>query len=114
MTIPAEYPLAGVRVIDLSTEIAGPYCGKLFADAGAVVIKVEPPAGDPFCPQQWPWLSRRCLDVRGDGDFHDDLPRPERTVAQDAAGARHRDPVHRAGQGRLGWLHHHHQPAPTS
>ena len=41
-------PLAGLRVIDLSTEITGPYASKLFADAGADVVKVEAPAGDPL------------------------------------------------------------------
>jgi crotonobetainyl-CoA:carnitine CoA-transferase CaiB-like acyl-CoA transferase len=40
--------LSDLRVVDLSTGIAGPYCTKLFADAGAEVIKVEPPAGDPL------------------------------------------------------------------
>src|SRR3546814_8160911 len=39
-------PLAGVKVIDLSASIAGPYGGTLLADLGAEVIKVEPPDGD--------------------------------------------------------------------
>src|SRR4030042_6695091 len=35
--------LSNVRVIELAQGGAGPYCGKLLADAGAEVIKVEPP-----------------------------------------------------------------------
>ena len=40
--------LEGLRVVDLTRGIAGPYCTKLFVDAGAEVVKVEPPAGDPY------------------------------------------------------------------
>lgn len=39
-------PYAGLRVLDLSQGIAGPYCGMLLAQYGAEVIKVEPDAGD--------------------------------------------------------------------
>src|SRR5437588_12354436 len=40
--------LRDLRVLDFSTEIAGPYATELLADAGADVVKVEEPAGDPL------------------------------------------------------------------
>ncbi|MSQ24814.1 MAG: CoA transferase [Dehalococcoidia bacterium] len=58
-------PLHGVRVVDLSTGIAGPFCAKLLATLGASVLKVEPPRdGDP---------SRQV------GPFPGDVPHPEKS-----------------------------------
>jgi formyl-CoA transferase/succinyl-CoA--D-citramalate CoA-transferase len=49
--------LAGLRVLELGHIIGGPFCGHLFADHGAEVIKVEPPGkGDPM--REWGGLYR--------------------------------------------------------
>lgn len=45
-TTATPLPLQGVKVIELSHLIAGPYCGQLLAEEGATVIKVEPPEGE--------------------------------------------------------------------
>jgi crotonobetainyl-CoA:carnitine CoA-transferase CaiB-like acyl-CoA transferase len=55
----------GVKIVEYATMVSGPYCGKLFADMGADVIKVEdPPDGDP---------------ARQRGPFPSDQPHPERS-----------------------------------
>ena len=64
--------LDGVRVVDCTTEIAGPYCSKLLADAGADVVKVEPPEGDPL--RDW-----------GSGALFEFLNTSKRSVRGDAA-----------------------------
>ena len=57
--------LEGLKVVELASFVAGPYCAKLLADLGADVIKIEePPAGDL---------------ARTRGPFPDDIPHPERS-----------------------------------
>ena len=52
MTDPKSGPLAGLRVIEMGSLIAGPFCGQILGDFGADVIKLEDPGkGDPM--RQW-------------------------------------------------------------
>jgi crotonobetainyl-CoA:carnitine CoA-transferase CaiB-like acyl-CoA transferase len=58
-------PLAGIKVLDLSSYIAGPYGCTLLADLGAQVIKIEPPGGDTLrsYPSSLPHESRGFLGI---------------------------------------------------
>ena len=41
-----SYPLSGVKVLDMSRVLAGPFAGRMLCDLGADVVKLEPPEGD--------------------------------------------------------------------
>ena len=76
----SRQPLAGVRVVDISSSYAAPTASMYLADMGADVIKVEPPRGDdargwgpPFLNGEAAWFlsvnrNKRslCLDLRSD------------------------------------------------
>ena len=42
----AQYPLHGLKVLDFSRVLAGPFAGRMLSDLGADVVKIEPPDGD--------------------------------------------------------------------
>lgn len=80
----ARGPLSGIRVLDLSAYIAGPYGCSLLADQGAEVVKIEPPAGDNLrkYPSTLESESRAFLGVnRSKLGIALDLKRPEGLAA---------------------------------
>ena len=76
-TVTSAGPLADLRVIDLSTVIAGPNCARYLADFGADVIKVERPTGDSLRNMAW-------RDPRdGEGLWWKLVNRNKRTISLD-------------------------------
>ena len=51
-TIPVRQPLAGVRVLDMGTRIAAPFCAGILGEQGAEVIKIEDPIGGDGDPHE--------------------------------------------------------------
>lgn len=85
-------PLAGIRVIDLSRFLAGPFCTQMLADMGAKVIKVEPrEGGDPV---------RRggSRTLRGESLFFLARNRNKKSLAVDVKKAAGREMIHKLVQ----------------
>ncbi len=81
-TTPTPQALAGLRVVDISTFIAGPFCAVQLGEFGAEVIKLElPTGGDPLrkfgtmteCGDSLPWLS----EARNKKSITLDLRKPQ-------------------------------------
>lgn len=68
-------PLAGLRVLEFGSLIAGPFAGQLLGDYGAEIIKVEPPGGDPM--RSWGVLHQ------GQGLWWTSIARNKRSVVID-------------------------------
>ena len=69
--------LEGLKVIDLSRVLGGPYCGQMLADHGADVIKIEPPQGDETRTWGPPF------DDEGISAYFAGINRNKRTIALD-------------------------------
>jgi formyl-CoA transferase len=83
---PARGPLTGVRVLDLSRILAGPWAGQLFADLGAEVIKVERPGkGDDTRGWGPPFLKDRDGRDTGESAYFLCTNRGKRSITLDIA-----------------------------
>lgn len=94
---PAAGPLAGIRVVDCSTVLAGPYCTMLLADLGADVVKVEPPDGDGTRGWGPPWLApgREGPDDQGTAAYYLAANRNKRSIRLDLKAPAGRDVLRR-------------------
>jgi crotonobetainyl-CoA:carnitine CoA-transferase CaiB-like acyl-CoA transferase len=94
----ATGPLAGLRVIDMSTVLAAPLASQILADYGADVIKVEPPGGDVFRH-----AGAKRNPLMGPVFMH--ANRNKRSAVIDARDRRGRDAILRLCRGAHGFLH---------
>ena len=85
-------PLDGLRVIDLTQMLAGPYCTMLLADLGADVIKVEPPGGD-MTRFSGPFMEED--QERAYGGYFGSINRNKRSIVLDLKTARGKDVLRR-------------------
>ena len=90
--------LEGIRVIDLSRVLAGPYCAQLLADFGATVIKVESPEGD----ENRRWLP---LNPNGESTNFGSVNRGKRSLVLNLKSPAARDVLHRLAIGADVLLH---------
>ena len=72
--------LAGLRVVDLTQMLAGPYCSMLLADQGADVVKIEPPEGD-LTRNLGPFLESD--KARAFGGYYQSINRNKRSIVLD-------------------------------
>ncbi|MEZ0240374.1 MAG: CaiB/BaiF CoA transferase family protein [Chloroflexota bacterium] len=88
--LPADGPLAGLRVVDCSTVLAGPYCTMVLGDLGADVIKVEPPEGDASRGWGPPWVGDGSAGTRT-AAYYLAINRNKRSLRLDLSGEDGRD-----------------------
>ena len=85
--------LAGIKVVDLSRVLAGPYATQILGDHGADVIKVEPPAGDET--REWGPPFRSDNGERGPSAYYLNINRNKRGIALDLTKPEGREVVFR-------------------
>ena len=78
--------LTGLRVLDLSRVLAGPWCGQVLADLGAEVIKIErPQSGDDTRGWGPPWMKTDTGESSGQASYYQSTNRGKLSVAIDLA-----------------------------